>query len=132
MNHYEREQKLFTLLVDAIEKENPNPDEGIENLLNVLRVHVSILGGYSEGRNLSVADYLAALQAGCDCGEMIEALLTNHTQDVKEEESQAGRMMSLLVDLRHDLESTAWEFEERHPEAKDELKEFRHIIYTQD
>ena len=125
MNHYEREQRLFTLLVEAIKEENPNPDAGIKSLLSVLTVHIENLGRQAVGRFPEWEEYQSSLEAAFICGEMIQALLENHPDDVNDEQSQAGWMCSLLVDVRHDLETVCWDVEASMPDLRPMFDETR-------
>jgi len=130
LNHYQIESNLFGLLVQAIKEENPDPNEGIQNLLSVLTTHKANLDRQAVGRFPELEEYEASLEAAFACGEMIQALIENHPDEVNDNKSQAGRMMSLLVDVRHDLETVCWDVEDSIPKLRTLFNDTRSRLMT--
>jgi len=118
-SHYQIEQKLFALFAERIEEENPDPDEGVKRLIHVLNVQVHLSRLLAEGTRLSLGDYSLCLEGAFEAGKLIAALQENHPEDASDEETQAGRLIGILSDTRHDLEGACWETEELQPEHRE-------------
>lgn len=125
LNQYRIESNLFRLLVEAIKDENPNPDSGVETLTSVLSVYVDNLGRQADSRFPTFTEYESALKAAQGCSDMIDALLENHPDQIRDSDSQAGRMLNLLVEVRHGLETVCWDVEDRMPEFQPFFRKIR-------